>query len=438
MGVVMAEEQRTSSTSIMNHDDNVSFKVYLRTQNMEEEVRRFNLERSSCSYKQLVAQLGTMFPQLEVAVYAVSWTDEEGDAVTVSSQEELDIAMEEMAGPVYRFRIVVKEERKMKETSSGGTAIMVPPMLVTRMKMIQERIRMIEQWQKKNKQNAKDQDVDSCASLKLPPRLVQNMQKLQARIISLEERKELKMAAQNVDSSGSGVVLPPHLVTRIKNIQERIKKIEERKKKMLDGNETGALKLPPRLIQNLKKVQERIISLEERQRKKDFRIKAKMGRGASGNPSPKFGAMKKEGKMMMNKRQRMMLQRSLMNDPSAGLQMTRQLRRMQNRQNIGRINNGSGGVRIKPWMQRRAIMMNECNKMQMRRQIQRMHVLKEDRATKRDNFGQQNKMEGRKNLGCAPRGMRRHGAWGRGNAAMKNGGRAHGHPAASHGLNQGF
>ena len=132
-------------------------------------IASITLERSSCSYKQLVAQLEAMFPQLEVAVYAVSWIDEEGDAVTVSSQEELDIAMEEMAGPVYRFRIVVKEERKMKEkessslTTSGETAIMIPPMLVSRMKMIQERIRKIEEWQKKNKQNAKDQDADSCA-----------------------------------------------------------------------------------------------------------------------------------------------------------------------------------------------------------------------------------------------------------------------------------
>ena len=74
----MAEEQRTSNTSItaesMDQDNNnVAFKVYLRTQNKEEEeVRRFTLKGSSCSYKQLVAQLVAMFPQLEAAVYAVS------------------------------------------------------------------------------------------------------------------------------------------------------------------------------------------------------------------------------------------------------------------------------------------------------------------------------------------------------------------------------
>merc|ERR1719297_622456 len=261
------------------------------------------------------------------------------------------------------------------------------------------------------------------------------MQKLQDRMICLEERqrkKDLKMVAQNLDSSGSSVVLPPRLVARMKIIQERIKKIEERQRKTLDSDETAALKFPPRLIHNMKKVQERIISLEERQKKLDLRTKAKMGKGSSGNPSLRVGAMKKEGKMNLNMRpmrKRMMLQKSLMNDPTAGFQMMGQLRRIQNRQNIGRINmngpiqTGSGGLRIKPWMQRQAPMMQGCNEMRLLRQIQR----KEERARTMNlmgnNFGQQ---KGRTNFGCAPGrqaligGRRRHGAWG--NAAMKNGG----------------
>merc|ERR1712079_596179 len=134
--------------------------------------------------------------------------------------------------------------------------------------------------------------------------------------------------------------------------------------------------------------------------------------------------------IMRPMRQRMMLQRSLMNDPSTGLQKMRQLRRIQNRQNLGRINlngsinNGRGGVRIKPWMQRRAPMMQGCNEMRLQRQIQK----KEERARTMKLMGNN---VGRTNFGCAPRrrqalvgGMRRHGAWG--NAAMKNGGRAHG------------
>merc|ERR1719410_1505161 len=301
--------------------------------------------------------------------------------------------------------------------------------------MIQERIRKIEERQKIKEKNGKDHGADTSAPLKLPPRLVQNMQKLQARMICLEERqrkKDLKMAAQNLDSSGSSVVLPPRLVARMKIIQERIKKIEERQKKTLDGDETAALKFPPRLIQNMKKVQERIISLEERRKKQDLRIKAKMGKCSSGNPSLRVGAMKKEGKMMMNMRpmrKRMMLQKSLMNDPSTGLHMMRRLRRFQNRQNIGRINmngpinNGSGGLRIKPWMQRRAPMMIVCNKKRLLRQIQRKEEIARTMNLMGNNFGQQ---KGRTNFECAPRiqaligGRRRHGAWG--NAAMKSGG----------------
>merc|ERR1712038_153115 len=129
--------------------------------------------------------------------------------------------------------------------------------------------------------------------------------------------------------------------------------------------------------------------------------------------------------------QRMMLQKSLMNDPMAGLHMMRHLRRIQNRQNIGRINlkgpinNGSEG--IKPWMQRRAPMMIGCNEKRLLRQIQRREERARTMNLMGNNFGQQKR---RTNFECAPRRqaligeMRRHGA--RGNAAMKSGGRVHG------------
>ena len=93
----------------------ISIKVFLRCQEEEEEVRRFSLERSegSCvSYKQLVAKLEAMFPQLEAAVFRVSWTDEEGDAVTISTDEELGIALAEMTGPVYRLRVTVTDQAR--------------------------------------------------------------------------------------------------------------------------------------------------------------------------------------------------------------------------------------------------------------------------------------------------------------------------------------
>ena len=93
----------------------ISIKVFLRCQEEEEEVRRFSLERTegSCvSYKHLVAKLEAMFPQLEAAVFRVSWTDEEGDAVTISTDEELGIALAEMTGPVYRLRVTVTDQAR--------------------------------------------------------------------------------------------------------------------------------------------------------------------------------------------------------------------------------------------------------------------------------------------------------------------------------------
>ena len=79
-------------------------------------MRRFSLERSagSCvSYTILVARLEAMFPQLEAAVYRVSWTDEEGDAVTISTDEELGIALAEMTGPVYTLRVTVTDHARL-------------------------------------------------------------------------------------------------------------------------------------------------------------------------------------------------------------------------------------------------------------------------------------------------------------------------------------
>ena len=88
--------------------DGVSFKVYLKNQG-EEEVRRFVIDKNvSTSYDYLVEKLKTMFPQLQGAVISLSWTDSDGDNVTIASDDELIIALTEMTGPLYKINVVVK------------------------------------------------------------------------------------------------------------------------------------------------------------------------------------------------------------------------------------------------------------------------------------------------------------------------------------------
>jgi len=99
--------------------DNVSFKVFLK-KNEEQEVRRFVIDKNvSTSYDYLVEKLRVVFPQIQESVFTVGWTDEDGDHVTINSDEELIIALTEMAGPLYKLTVTVKKPA-VKET--GGAA----------------------------------------------------------------------------------------------------------------------------------------------------------------------------------------------------------------------------------------------------------------------------------------------------------------------------
>merc|ERR1711963_279504 len=71
--------------------DNVSFKVFLKNSE-EQEVRRFVIDKNvSTSYDYLLEKLRVVFPQIQGSSFTVAWTDEDGDLVNVSSDEELII-----------------------------------------------------------------------------------------------------------------------------------------------------------------------------------------------------------------------------------------------------------------------------------------------------------------------------------------------------------
>jgi len=93
--------------------DNVSFKVYLKQEQEEDEVRRFVVDRdASTSYEYLVSKLQHVFPQLKVSSFSVSWTDGDGDKVTIATDEELIIALTEMTGPLYKLTVNLKKVKK--------------------------------------------------------------------------------------------------------------------------------------------------------------------------------------------------------------------------------------------------------------------------------------------------------------------------------------
>jgi len=98
--------------------ENVSFKVFLRDSNNvgNDEVRRFVVDKDvSTSFTYLQEKLCTVFPQLKQKNFSVTWTDEDGDSVTIGLDEELIIALTEMPGPVYKL-VVNVQSRKKEET----------------------------------------------------------------------------------------------------------------------------------------------------------------------------------------------------------------------------------------------------------------------------------------------------------------------------------
>jgi len=79
----------------------------------EDEVRRFVVDRdASTSYEYLVSKLQHVFPQLKVSSFSVSWTDGDGDKVTIATDEELIIALTEMTGPLYKLTVNLKKVKK--------------------------------------------------------------------------------------------------------------------------------------------------------------------------------------------------------------------------------------------------------------------------------------------------------------------------------------
>ena len=91
--------------------DNVSFKVFYKNDG-EEEVRRFVIDKGvSTSYDYLVGKLELVFPSLKGAQYNLCWTDADGDNVTITSDDELIIALTEMTGPLYKLTVNVRKTK---------------------------------------------------------------------------------------------------------------------------------------------------------------------------------------------------------------------------------------------------------------------------------------------------------------------------------------
>merc|ERR1712107_822088 len=100
--------------------DNVSFKVFYKKEGGDE-VRRFVIDKNvSTSFDYLVGKLEMVFPSLKGGQYSVCWSDADGDNVTITSDEELIIALTEMTGPLYKLTVSVKKSKPVSVEDEGA------------------------------------------------------------------------------------------------------------------------------------------------------------------------------------------------------------------------------------------------------------------------------------------------------------------------------
>ena len=113
----------------MGEQSTVSYKVYLYKQEYATpkgaalEVRRVGVDRDvSSSFTYLKEKLASVFPVLgrTKTKYSILWQDEENEWITIRSDEELVIALTEMAGPVYKLHIQFTTDDNNNNGRSGS------------------------------------------------------------------------------------------------------------------------------------------------------------------------------------------------------------------------------------------------------------------------------------------------------------------------------
>ena len=90
----------------------VSFKVTL-SKGEEQETRRFLVgQEVASSLIYLKQKIATIFPAFRRSEPVLSWVDEDGDEVVIASDEELEVALAALPGPVYKFGVKLADARK--------------------------------------------------------------------------------------------------------------------------------------------------------------------------------------------------------------------------------------------------------------------------------------------------------------------------------------
>jgi len=99
-----------------NMSSSTSFKVTFLGIENDVEVRRFLVSKEAHgNFQHLGGKLLSVFPILGSQKFSVFWKDNEGDDITITSDEDLLIALGEMDGPLYKLNVRMRKETLMDE-----------------------------------------------------------------------------------------------------------------------------------------------------------------------------------------------------------------------------------------------------------------------------------------------------------------------------------
>jgi sequestosome 1 len=100
----------------------LSFKVYLEYNdwNTETEVRRFGIDADvAMNFQYLREKLQTIFPLLRGKNFIITWKDKENESITISTNEELEIAIEEQdKNEIIKLYVFMQSERDAADMSN--------------------------------------------------------------------------------------------------------------------------------------------------------------------------------------------------------------------------------------------------------------------------------------------------------------------------------
>merc|ERR1712211_141198 len=122
----MGKKKRTNQQiQTTRNNMSVSFKVTL-TNGEEQETGRFQVDKEvASSLVYLKQKIAAIFPELRRSEPVLSWIDEDGDEVVVTSDEELQVALTALTGPVYKLKVKLGDKAEDGGNSGMGRSAQV-------------------------------------------------------------------------------------------------------------------------------------------------------------------------------------------------------------------------------------------------------------------------------------------------------------------------